>query len=1054
MKNIYKISITLLLALMSSFLIAQAPQSFKYQTVVRDASGNPMANQNVNLRFSIHDANAAGMVVYSENHAVLTNPFGLVSLNIGEGVPVSGDFSAIDWGTHDKFLEVELDMGSGYTTMGTSQLQSVPYALFSENTANVDDADADPANELQILTRMGNEVNLSQGGGSFIDETEDDDADPANELQTLSIAGNELSISDGNSVILPGSGMNNRISDNDGDTWIDVERNTDNDSIVFTTFGMERMVISHNGYVEVNGQMIATGFQGDGSGLTGVPGDDLGDHTATEDLDMNNFLITNVVSPIDANDAATKLYVDTQISLSGDNLGDHNAIQNIAMNGHRISNDGDNEGISVNNDGNVGINNGFPDQKLTVNGNIRAEEQVLAGYGTTSDPSFRFGAGSENSGIASPYVNSVAVITTGTERLTVRQNGNVGIGETNPQAPLHIIGHIRINDGNQGPGKVLTSDGLGNAMWENPVAMDDGDWVVAGDDLYSGVSGNTGIGTTNPGAKLDVSGNIWQTGTGHSVFIGEEAGAHDDLSDNRNVFVGYYSGNTNTYGDHNTAYGYYSMYANTTGIRNTACGALALYSNTSGNYNIASGYEALFYNTTGSDNIAYGQLSLMNNISGYSNVAVGSKTLHHSTNKSNLVAIGDSAMYYNGFGASQPCHSVNNTAIGSKALYLNTIGSNNSSVGYNSLYSNTSGNYNTASGFASLYSNTTGSFNSATGTQSMVNNSTGNKNTSAGGYALFHNTTGDNNTSMGYAALYSNESGYSNVGVGAGALYHAIDEKNLVAVGDSAMYLNGLGATTSAMARENTALGSKALMTNTKGSTNTATGYRSLYNNSDGDCNTANAAYSLYNNAAGDCNTAFGCNSLFSNTSGSYNTAIGHNALFTGINHNNSTAIGFDAQVGSSNMIVLGNSSVTWIGGYSSWHNVSDERVKNNVHEDVGGLGFILALRPVTYFLDKDKIDDLIGVEDQSEYPEKYDVENIKHSGFIAQEVEEAALKSGYDFSGVRAPEGDLKYYSISYAEFVVPLVKAVQEQQGIIIKLEKENNEIRARLELLEKHQ
>jgi len=142
---------------------------------------------------------------------------------------------------------------------------------------------------------------------------------------------------------------------------------------------------------------------------------------------------------------------------------------------------------------------------------------------------------------------------------------------------------------------------------------------------------------------------------------------------------------------------------------------------------------------------------------------------------------------------------------------------------------------------------------------------------------------------------------------------------------------------------------------------------------------------------------------------------------------------------------MLGNSSVTWIGGHSTWHSTSDEAVKNNIKEDVKGLDFILKLRPVTFNFDKDKMDQLISATDSSDYPEKYDVEKIKQSGFLAQEVEKAANSSGYDFSGVKSPEGDVKYYSLSYSEFVVPLVKAVQEQQAIIEELKEEISKLKS---------
>ncbi len=99
-----------------------------------------------------------------------------------------------------------------------------------------------------------------------------------------------------------------------------------------------------------------------------------------------------------------------------------------------------------------------------------------------------------------------------------------------------------------------------------------------------------------------------------------------------------------------------------------------------------------------------------------------------------------------------------------------------------------------------------------------------------------------------------------------------------------------------------------------------------------------------------------------------------------------------------------------------------------------------MKLRPVTWHWDKDKMDELLGIKDKSDYPEKYDIEKIKQSGFLAQEVEQTARELGYDFSGVVAPKGENQAYSLRYAEFVVPLVKAIQEQQEMIEEQEKVN--------------
>jgi trimeric autotransporter adhesin len=1021
---------------------AQTPQAFNYQTVVRNTSGEIVQNQNVAFRFNVRENLPDGPIVYSETHVATTNSFGLVNLKIGEGIPLNGIFSEVDWGTNSKFLEIEIDLSGGddFIVMGTTQLISVPYALFAENVANKDDADADPANE----------------------------------LQNLSLDGNELSISDGNTVTLSGSGNGNRISDDDGNTWVDAELNSNNDSIIFTTMGMERMVISHNGYVEVNGQMIATGFQGDGSGLTGVPGDDLGNHTANEELDMANHRIVNLVSPNVPNDAATKLYVDTQVSLSEDNLGDHTATQNIALDNNWISNDGDDEGIFISVGGKVGINTLSPDETITVDGNIKSNSIIMTGFGSADYASYRFGAGTENTGFASPYANAVSVITDGSEKMVIRQNGNVGIGNT------------------------------------------------------------------DPGATLDVSGHIWQKNLGGSVFLGYQAGENDDLSDNKNVAVGYQALQANTSGSNNCATGFMSMPDNTTGENNIAYGFASLYENTGGSGNSANGYRSLYSNTTGNDNTAYGNRSLYNNTIGGGNIAIGVRALYCNTDRSNLVAVGDSALYHNGTGAYYPYHATGNTAFGSKALFSNTIGFYNTANGYqalssntmgagnvatgmHALYSNTTGSNNTANGADALYSNTTGSHNAATGVYALLYNTTGANNTATGVKALRSNTTGDNNTATGVWALYTNQAnsrstaigygamtyaddrttgretfntavgyealrgsatasnntgryntangdralysntmgdnntangchslffninGYSNTAMGTHSLYRNTDRSNLVAVGDSALFNNGVGVTITYQAARNTAMGSKALYANNVGDQNTASGYESLFSNEGGYFNSAFGCQALYQNVSGLKNTAIGNAALINNVSGSNNTALGFGAYSGSGNYSNSTAIGYSSSITASNQIRLGNTSITSIGGFANWTNLSDGRFKKNVENNVPGLDFIMKLQPVTYQLDIAKLDQSLRIEkgDRDDYDLMQNAikekENIIQTGFIAQDVEAVAKSLGFKFSGIDVPENENDYYGLRYAEFVVPLVKAIQEQQVIIeaLKLE-----------------
>lgn len=133
MKNLTILLFSIIISL-SSF--SQTPQLFKYQAVVRDSDGETINNQEVRFRIGIRDIIPTGIILYQETHAEFTNDFGVVNLKIGDGTPETGSWSNIDWGTNDKYIELALDPagGTSFTTLGTTQLLAVPYALYSENT--------------------------------------------------------------------------------------------------------------------------------------------------------------------------------------------------------------------------------------------------------------------------------------------------------------------------------------------------------------------------------------------------------------------------------------------------------------------------------------------------------------------------------------------------------------------------------------------------------------------------------------------------------------------------------------------------------------------------------------------------------------------------------------------------------------------------------------------------------------------------------------------------------------------------------------------------------
>lgn len=112
---------------------AQSPNAIPYQGVVRNLAGNILASQNIGLRISIHDVTAGGTEVFSETHAVTTTNLGLFNVNIGQGAPLTGTLGTVNWGNGAKFIQVKMDAtgGTNYIDMGTTQLNSVPYALYA-----------------------------------------------------------------------------------------------------------------------------------------------------------------------------------------------------------------------------------------------------------------------------------------------------------------------------------------------------------------------------------------------------------------------------------------------------------------------------------------------------------------------------------------------------------------------------------------------------------------------------------------------------------------------------------------------------------------------------------------------------------------------------------------------------------------------------------------------------------------------------------------------------------------------------------------------------------
>ncbi|MCV2486422.1 tail fiber domain-containing protein [Flavobacterium sp. SH_e] len=249
-------------------------------------------------------------------------------------------------------------------------------------------------------------------------------------------------------------------------------------------------------------------------------------------------------------------------------------------------------------------------------------------------------------------------------------------------------------------------------------------------------------------------------------------------------------------------------------------------------------------------------------------------------------------------------------------------------------------------------------------------------NISFGSSSLTYNTTGDQNSAFGRTALLNNTTGSNNTALGAGALArNTVGEKN-TAVGVSALPLSN-------SANRNVAVGEAVFGSLLTGNNNIALGFGSGRYFGD------NAATNLLDNST---------ESMF--------IGAESRALLNG--SKNEIVIGYNARGKGSNTVTIGNSQITEIGGYAPWSNYSDSRLKKNIVSSTYGLDFINKLRPVLYNM-------------------KTGTTELQ-SGFIAQEVESAANSIGYKFSGIVKPQSDTDFYSLRYSDFVVPLVKSVQE--------------------------
>ena len=283
-------------------------------------------------------------------------------------------------------------------------------------------------------------------------------------------------------------------------------------------------------------------------------------------------------------------------------------------------------------------------------------------------------------------------------------------------------------------------------------------------------------------------------------------------------------------------------------------------------------------------------------------------------------------------------------------------------------------------GFYSLFYNTTDN-NIGLGYKTLYNTTNGTNNCAFGIYSLFNNINGDNNCAIGYQALNNNINGNDNIAIGFKSLFNTTNDSNI-------------------------GLGFKSLTNNTIGRTNIGIGLNSLTNNIAGSNNIAIGSNAMNNTTDTDNNISIGnCSGLYIN--GSDNVYIGHFAgtMAYASNYNRVVCIGARSQPTGDNQIILGTMEEEVFGG--NYNSISDRRDKTDITDTKYDLEFIKSLRPVDF---------------------KYKLRNSNiendtiHHGFIAQEVNPS-------FGGLKTNTNtDHNFLTLSYVEFIAPIVKSIQQ--------------------------
>ncbi len=593
MKRTYLIILAILI---TNLGLAQSNTGFNYKALITE-NGNALVNHPVNIRFTL---TYTGTVVYKETHSTTTDANGIVNVNIGEGTPITGDFSNIYW-PYYHYLKVEIDTGNGYQVFSNDELRYVYKAKYADRAGHVEIIDniqgipvsnTTPTNG-QVLKYNGTQfvpADDDTGGGSgtdgvvnsatfsgtttktltlgrsnglgnvtatFTDAVNDADHSTTNELQNLTLNGTQLSLSNGNNVNF--TGWDTDASDDFSGDLLDLDNVSESNNSYFilsdnytntgtanyaigvnalhsNTSGGGNISLGYNNlYDNTSGSNnIALGSASLGNNTTGEANIAIGTQALYENSTTNNNIAIGI--------GTLKFYTGTGYAYTGENvaIGD-DALKNLHS----------------------GVGNTVIGANAADSGNT-GSRNVYIGYNAATNAT-----GSDNIFIG----HSAGANETGSNKLYIENSNSSSpliYGEFDNDL-VKINGTLQVSDGSQGNGKVLTSDASGVASWQTPATFTDL-WSSNGSNIYRN-NGNVGIGTSTPNAPLEI-----RSDASASLIIGS-------YSPNYNIRPGIqFKNNTSQYiaGDDgsNEIFGFYSKWGNS----RTYDAKLRIYGKASGSW--------------------------------------------------------------------------------------------------------------------------------------------------------------------------------------------------------------------------------------------------------------------------------------------------------------------------------------------------------------------------------------------------------------------------------------------------------------------------------------